>query len=131
MEAPELVIDTSRRLALGLLALAGVLAVVTALSDPAGRLLTGPAVLGALLLAGFELRGGPALRADAQHVDVRQGWRRVRAPWTSVEGMRVVKDRRTELLELDLGDTVALLSRTRLGRLPTEVLGELQALRGS
>ncbi len=129
MEAPQLVIDTSRRLAGGLLALAAVLAVVTALSDPAGRLLTAPAAVGAVLLAALELRGGPVLRADTEHVEVRQGWRRVRTSWATVEGMRVVKDRRTELLEIDLGDTTLLLSRTRLGRLPDEVLAELQALR--
>ncbi|MEO6204604.1 MAG: PH domain-containing protein [Mycobacteriales bacterium] len=129
MAAPQLVIDTSRRLAGGLSALAAVLALVTALSDPAGRLLTGPAALAALLMAGFELRGGPVLRADPEQVEIRQGWRRVRTSWTSVERMRVVKDRRTELLELDLGDTTVLLSRTRLGRLPDEVLTELLALR--
>ena len=46
------------------------------------------------------------------------GWRRVRAAWPEVERMRVVRDRRAELLELDLGHTVVLLSRTRMDRLP-------------
>jgi hypothetical protein len=43
--------------------------------------------------------------------------------------MRVVRDRRTEVLELDLGRTLAMLSRARLGRPPAQVLDELLALR--
>lgn len=126
-----LVIPAPRRRAGGLLGLTGVLLVVTALSDPAGRLLTAPAAVLALALAVRDLTSGPVLRADAGGVEVRQGLRTLRAGWSQVERMRVVKDRRTELLELDLGTTLALLSRSRLGRLPADVLTDLLAIRAA
>jgi hypothetical protein len=125
------VVPAPRRLARGLLATAAVLVVVTVLSDPAGRLLAAPAALAALVLGLRELRGGPVLSADADGVTALSGWRRVHADWRAVERMRVVRDRRAELLELDVGDTVVLLSRTRLGRLPEEVLTDLLAVRGA
>jgi hypothetical protein len=124
-----LVVATSRRLARGLLAAAAVLTVVTVLSDPAGRLLTAPAAVVALVLGLRDLRGGPVLVADADGVSVNTGWRRVHAAWTEVERMRVVRDRRAELLELDIGRTVVLLSRTRMDRLPADVLTDLLAVR--
>jgi hypothetical protein len=126
-----LVVATSRRLARGLLAAAAVLAVVTVLSDPAGRLLTAPAAVAALVLGIRDLRSGPVLVADAGGVSVNTGWRRVRAPWAEVERMRVVRDRRAELLELDLGRTMVLLSRTRMDRLPADVLTDLLAVRAT
>lgn len=114
-----------------LLALATVLAGVGVLADPAGRLLALPAAVAALALAGRDLGRGPLLRADDSGVDVLQGLRRVRAPWAEVERMRVLRDRRTELLELDLGSTLVLLSRQRLGRLPADVLSDLLAVRAA
>jgi hypothetical protein len=126
-----LIIPVPRRRAYWLLGLAAVLLVVTVLSDSAGRLLTGPAVLAVAALAVRDLRAGPLLVADARGVDVLQGLRRIRAPWAQVERMRVVKDRRTELLELDVGSTLLLLSRHRLGRLPEDVLTDLLALRAA
>jgi hypothetical protein len=126
-----LVVGTSRRLARGLLASAAVLAVVTVLSDPAGRLLTAPAALVALVLGIRDLRAGPVLVADGDGVSVNTGWRHVHAAWSEIERMRVVRDRRAELLELDLGRTVVLLSRTRMDRLPPEVLTDLLAVRAA
>jgi hypothetical protein len=126
-----LLVEASRRRAYGLLAFAGILAVTAALSDPAGRLLTVPAAVAVLAIGIRDLRSGPLLRADAAGLEVLQGLRRVRAPWAQVERMRVVRDRRAELLELDLGGTIALLSRQRLGRLPESVLADLQALRAT
>jgi hypothetical protein len=125
-----LVIPVPRERAYGLLAFTAVLVVVTVLSDSAGRLLTAPAALITLVLAIRDLTSGPVLRADAHGVAVLQGWRTLRADWSQVERMRVVKDRRPEMLELDLGSTLALLSRHRLGRLPEDVLTDLLALRG-
>jgi hypothetical protein len=124
-----LVVPVPRHRAYGLLALALVLVVVTLLSDSAGRLLTAPAALVTLVLAIRDLTSGPVLRADAAGVAVLQGWRTISAGWPQVERMRVVNDRRTEMLELDLGTTLALLSRHRLGRLPADVLTDLLALR--
>ena len=131
MTVDTLVVGASRRLARGLLAGAGVLAVVTVLSDPAGRLLTAPAALVALVLGVRDLRAGPVLVADDGGVAVNTGWRHVRAPWGDVERLRVVRDRRAELLELDVGRTVLLLSRTRLGRVPADVLTDLLAVRAA
>ena len=129
MTVDTLVIAVPRQRAYGLLALTAVLVVVTVLSDSAGRLLTAPAALVTLGLAMRDLTSGPVLRADATGVTVLQGLRTLRAPWSQVERMRVVKDRRTEMLELDLGSTLALLSRHRLGRLPADVLTDLLSLR--
>lgn len=126
-----LIIPVPRQRARALLALAAVLVVVTVLSDPAGRLLTAPAAVAVLALALRDLRSGPVLRAGPDGVEVLQGLRRLRAGWDRVERMRVVRDRRTEILELDLGSTLALLSRNRLGRLPEEVLTELVAIRAA
>lgn len=97
-------------------------------SDAGGRVLAWPA---ALLLAGAALRDlllGPTLRADHEAVRVVTGLRRRTVPWAQLEGLRVVRDRRAPLLELDLGDTLVLLSRLRLGRPPADVLQELSAL---
>jgi hypothetical protein len=124
-----LIIPVPRQRAYGLLAFSGVLAVVADLSDAAGRLLALPAALIVLGLATRDLKGGPVLRADADGIDVLQGLRRIRVPWSRVERMRVVRERRTEMLELDLGSTLALLSRNRLGRLPDDVLTDLLTIR--
>jgi hypothetical protein len=126
-----LIIPVPRRRAYGLLAFTAVLVAVTVLSDTAGRLLTAPAALVTLALALMDLTSGPVLCADAEGVVLLQGLRTVRANWAQVERMRVVKDRRTEMLELDLGTTLALLSRSRLGRLPEDVLTDLLALRAA
>ena len=128
MTMDTLVIDTDRRSGLALLAGALVLAVVAVVADPGGRLLAAPAALLALVAAVRELRGGALLRADREGVVVRQGWRTVSAGWDQVERLRVVKDRRAELLEIDVGATVLVLSRQRLGRYPADVLADLQAL---
>lgn len=124
-----LVVDAPRKHAYGVLALGAALLVVTVFTDPAGRLLTAPAAVTALVLGLRDLRSGPVLTADAEGVVVKDGWRRVHAPWSAVERMRVVKDRRAVLLELDVGRTVVLLSRNRLGRWPSDVLTELLELR--
>lgn len=118
------------RSASGALVLTGCLLVVLALvTDAPGRVLVLPAA--ALLLA-FGARNlvlHPALRADAHGVEVVAGVRRLRAAWPDVERLRVVTDRRTPVLELDLGDALVVLSRLRLGRPPGDVLAELLAAR--
>jgi len=114
-----------------LLGLAGALALVTVGADPAGRLLAVPAAVAALALAVRDLRSGPVLRADRTGVEVLQGLRRVRAEWGRVRRIQVVRDRRAELLELDLGDGLVLLSRHRLGRLPADVLADLLSVRAA
>ncbi len=113
----------------GVLAAAGLLlAVAGAAADPAGRLLASPAALLLLAVAGRDLLLRPALRADAAGIVVVTGLRRRAVAWAEVERVRVVTDRRAPLLELDLGDTLVLLSRLRLGRPPEAVAAELSAL---
>lgn len=115
-----------RRVALLLL-----LVVVTALValpavGPTGQVLlaAGAVALGAL--AGRDLVVRPALAADQRGLRLGRG---PLVPWAEVAGLRVVTDRRTPLLEVDLGTTVVVLSRHRLGRAPAEVLAELVRLR--
>ncbi|MDP9497853.1 MAG: PH domain-containing protein, partial [Actinomycetota bacterium] len=81
-----------------------------------------------LAVAGRDLLLRPALRADAAGIVVVTGLRRRAVAWTEVERVQVVTDRRAPLLELDLGDTLVLLSRLRLGRPPEAVAAELSAL---
>jgi hypothetical protein len=126
-----LVIEVPRRRGYGLVAFAVVLGVVAVLSDPAGRLLALPAALAVLALALRDLRSGPLLVADETGVRVLQGLRRVGLPWSTVERMRVLRDRRSELLEIDAGATLVLLTRQRLGRLPEDVLTDLLAVRAA
>lgn len=113
----------------GVLAAAGLLLAVTgAAADPTGRLLAWPAALLLLAVAGRDLLLRPALCADSAGIEVVTGLRRRAVAWADVERVRVVTDRRAPLLELDLGDTLVLLSRLRLGRPPHAVPAELSAL---
>ena len=73
----------------------------------------------------------PVLTADAEGIAVVDGVHRVAVGWERVERLRTVRDRRTPLLELDLGEHVVVLSRRRLGAPVDEVLGALEELRVS
>ncbi len=113
---------------MALLLAAGALVLLGAVADAGGRVLAWPA---AALLAGCALRDlllRPVLQAGPAGLQVVTGLRRRSVPWSSVERLRVVRDRRTPLLEIDLGDTLVVLSRFRLGRAPEDVLSELSAL---
>ena len=99
-------------------------------SDLAGALLTLPAAAVALALGLRDLLLTPVLRADAGGLELVQGLSRRRLDWADVVSLRTVTDRRAVLLEVELADDdVVLLSRTRLGRDPRDVLDELRALR--
>lgn len=109
------------------LAAAGLAA--AAFLDPVGRLLVLPAA-GIGLAAGLrDLLLRPVLHADPDGLAVVDGLRRVKAAWPEVHRLRVVRDRRTPLLEIDLEHTLIVLSRRRLGRAPADVLAELEAVR--
>lgn len=126
---PELVVRTAGRVTVAAVVALGIGLVAFALTDAGGRLLLVP-VLGAA--GGLVLRDlvrGPVLRADAHGLTVLSGWRRIGAGWSDVEGLRAVKDRRTPVLEVDLGTAVVALSGTRLGRHPEDVLEDLRELR--
>jgi PH (Pleckstrin Homology) domain-containing protein len=95
------------------------------------------AVVAALALSAWALRDVLApvrLAADATGVTVVAGFaRRRHLPWKQIERVRV--DRRThrglrsEMLELDVGDAIYLLSANELGALPEDVAAALADLR--
>lgn len=116
--------------ALSLLAGAAGLAVVAVLADPAGRLLAVPAALVLVAVALRDVLLRPVLAAGPEGITVVVGLRRRSVAWHSVGRVRVITDRRTPLLELDLGDTLVVLARGRLGRPPQDVLAELQEIAG-
>lgn len=108
---------------------AAALLVAAALGDTGERLFALPVLVAAAGVVVRDLLCGPLLRADSTGLVVLSGLRPVRAAWSEVEGMRVVKDRRTPVLELDIGSTVVALSGTRLGQHPADVLEALEAHR--
>ncbi len=121
----------SRTVAGGLVLAGLLLALLAAAADAGGRVLVLPA---AALLVGLGARDlvlRPVLQADDLGLEVVTGLRRVRAAWSDVERLRVVTDRRTPVLELDLGDAVVVLGRLRLGRAPVDVLEQLHTLRAA
>ncbi|MDP3714319.1 MAG: PH domain-containing protein [Mycobacteriales bacterium] len=125
----ELRVDPPRRIT-ALAGLAGLVAVAAlVVSDTGGRLLVVPVLLGAAAFVVRDLICGPLLRADGEGLDVLDGARRVRVPWGEVERVRVVKDRRTPVLEVDTGHRVVALSGTRLGQHPADVVEALEAHR--
>lgn len=124
----SVVAGPSRTATAALLVAALALTVVGALADPAGRVLAWPAAAALAALGLRDLLLGPAVRAGAAGLELVVGARRRWVPWSQVQGIRVVRDRRTALLELDLGDTLVLLSRLRLGRPAADVAAELSAL---
>lgn len=122
------VAGAGRRQAVALLVGAVALVLLGWSADAGGRVLAWPA---AALLAAAALRDlvlGPALRADGRQVAVVTGWRTTTVPWSGVDRLRVVTDRRAPLLEIDAGADLLLLSRWRLGRPPAVVLDELRAV---
>ena len=111
-----------------------VLAVAFAGRDPVRWTL---AVVVAVVLAIWALRDLVApvrLAADAAGITVITGFaRRRHLPWAEVERVRVeVSSRRglrSELLELDAGESIFLFSAHELGALPDEVATALADLR--
>ena len=111
-----------------------VLAVAFAGRDPVRWTL---AVVVAVVLCGWGLRDLVApvrLAADHEGVTVTTGFaRRRRLAWAQIERVRV--DRtvrrglRSELLELDAGDSIYLFSAHELGALPEDVAATLADLR--
>ena len=105
------------------------LAVVLAGTDPAGRLLLVPVIVLAAASGLRDLLLAPVLTAGPEGLSVVSGAHRRTAAWSQVERVRVVTDRRVPLLELDLGDTVVVLSRRRLGADVEEVRQALVEVR--
>ena len=113
-----------------LLLLGTALAVAAAVADAPGPVLLLPAAVVALGLGARDLLLRPVLAADALGLSVVDGTTRRRVGWESVERLRVVTDRRTPVLELDLGeDGLVVLTRRRLGTSPAEALALLEQIR--
>jgi hypothetical protein len=99
----------------------------------------GVAIAVAIVLAVWAVRDLIApvrLTADAGGVTVVTGFaRRRHLPWAQIERVRVdVTSRRglrSELLELDAGESIYLFSAHQLGALPEEVAAALADLRAS
>jgi hypothetical protein len=113
------------------LAAAAALAALIPFVDRLGWVILVPTAVSAAASGLRDLWLSPVLAADADGIAVVDGLHRVTASWEQVERLRAVRDRRTPLLEVDLGDHVVVLSRRRLGAGVDEVLGALQALRVS
>lgn len=122
-------IDPPRQVTVLLGGLVVMMLATIVLADPVGRLLAVPVAIVAALLVARDLLLGPVLVADADGLSVLTGWRRVSARWSHVEAMSVRTDRRTPVLDLDLGSTVVVLGRARLGQAPSEVLAALRSVR--
>jgi hypothetical protein len=111
-----------------------VLAVAFAERDP---IRVAIAVVAAVVLGIWALRDLVApvrLAADAEGVTVVTGFaRRRRLPWSQIERVRVHtstrRGLRSELLELDAGDSIYLFSAHELGALPDDVAAALADLR--
>lgn len=132
-QAQVVIVEAGPKPTLGWLALAaaGLLLLGLVPADAIGRLLLLPA---AGVLLGISLRDlllRPTLSATPEGLTVVSGLRRVWLPWAEVHGLRVVTDRRAPLLEIDLGDTLVVLSRARLGAAPWQVLEQLDSLRAA
>lgn len=112
-----------------LLAAAVAVAALGAASDAPGRLLGGACAVVLAALAVRDLVLAPVLEADREGLWVVAGLRRRHLLWSEVTRVRLVRERRTPLLELDTLETVVLLSRWRLGRPAADVVEELLALK--
>ncbi len=97
--------------------------------DAGGRLLILPAALLLLALGLRDVLLRPTLALHDDGLDVVAGAHRRHVAWSELERTRVVTDRRAALLELDLGDTVVVLSRRRLGASPYRVLEAVEQAR--
>ncbi len=114
-----------RGLAWAQVATSVVVLALSSVADPAGRFLLVPAALVVLALGLRDALQRPVLRASDDGLEVVSGRHRVRCPWADVEQVRVLRDRRTPLLEIDLAGTLVVLSGRRLGVPPAQALAAL------
>ena len=113
-----------------------VLATVTVLTlgDLRGALLAGAATVAAAVLALRDVLAPVRLSADEEGLVVVKGFAgSERLPWSMIERVRVDTQTRftsrTELLEIDTGEGIFLLSRFDLGAPCQEVADQLRSLR--
>jgi hypothetical protein len=113
-----------------------VLAAVTVLSlgDPRGAILAGAATVALAVLALRDILAPVRLTADGEGLVVVKGFAgSERLPWSTIERVRVDTQTRftsrTELLEIDTGEGIFLLSRFDLGVPCQEVADRLLSFR--
>jgi hypothetical protein len=113
-----------------------VLATITVLTlgDLRGALLAGAAAVAAAVLALRDVLAPVRLSADEEGLVVVKGFAgSERLPWSTIERVRVDTQTRftsrTELLEIDTGEGIFLLSRFDLGAPCQEVADQLRSLR--
>ncbi|MGC5014794.1 PH domain-containing protein [Streptosporangium sp. DT93] len=115
-------------------ALALAVLAVLSLDDLRGALLAGAASVVLAVLAARDLLAPVRLTADGEGLIVVKGFAgSERVPWRAVERIRVDSrtrfTSRTELLEIDTGEGIHLLSRFDLGVPCQEVADELRSFR--
>lgn len=101
--------------------------------DPRRAAVAGVAALGLAVYALRDLVAPVRLAADAAGVTVVVGFaRRLRLPWSRIEGVRVDARSRygvsSSYLEIDAGDSVHVLTANDLGAPPDEVARVLSTL---
>jgi hypothetical protein len=110
----------------------------TADSDPAGRLIAGVAAVVIGIASLFGTRARPRLRADADGLTVGGLLRRRHYPWPLVQDVRVLQVRRlgrqSSLLEVDTvtadgGEQLLVFGRLDLGADPEDVAPQVLAVR--
>jgi hypothetical protein len=102
-------------------------------TDVVGRSIAAVAAVGLVGYAVRDLALPVRLQADAGGITLISGLaRRRRLAWSQIEGVRVDERQRlglrTELLEIDTGDTLHLFSENDLGAPPASVLEALAPL---
>ena len=119
----------------GKFAVAGLLALIALTAGRGFSLWVG--LIAAVLVAGYGLRdvvGRERLRADASGMRIGTGFAGHRdLPWSQVERVRIDQRLRlgvrTDMLEVDAGESLFLFSRYDLGADPQDALEALEAVR--
>lgn len=121
------------RVAAGKSIIAGVLAflAVVAATQRWQMIVAGVAAAGVAAWAVRDLLVPVRLTADGAGLTVTTGLARRRLSWSQVDRVRVDVRRRSRLLEIDVGETLYLLSRSDLDADLDEVAARLEALRAA
>jgi hypothetical protein len=106
------------------------LAAVFAGDDLARWLVAGAVATGIVVWAARDLFHPVRLAADDAGITVLTGFaRRRHVPWSQIEAVRVERARRSDVLEIDAGDAIYVLSGPQLNAMPADVAVELAELR--
>jgi hypothetical protein len=93
-------------------------------------LVAGAVAAGLMVWAARDVLHPVRLAADDAGITVLTGFaRRRHLPWDRIEAVRVERARRSEVLEIDTGDAVYVLSEPQLSAMAEEVAARLAELR--